>query len=248
MTPEDKAILRTRDFWGGLGLMVVSAFFLWRTSYIPLFGENRAGVSGADWYNSAAIVPLGIWSALFVLSGVLLYIAIRDGGGQRAFTAAGLGWDRAEAIRIATIALILIFYIFALVPRVDFVIGSGLLITCLIFGYHGGHQPRMFTAAAAMMLAGLYALIMHFPQAEWGTPHDDDVVTLIIWALLTIWALIKGSGPVIRAIPFIAALVPLILVTAMAFGFRQNVPNRGGLFFSQIEYHYYVNLRPLWRD
>ena len=43
-----------------------------------------------------------------------------------------------------------------------------------------------------------------------------------------------------------AVLVPLMLVLAMAFGFRQNVPNRSGLLFSQIEYHYYVTLKPLW--
>ncbi|MEM9788083.1 MAG: hypothetical protein AAF801_16425 [Pseudomonadota bacterium] len=248
MTDAEKAILRTRDFWGALCLMALSTFFLWRTSFIPLFGENRAGVSGADWYNSAAIVPLSIWSAMFVLSVVLFVIAIRDGGAQRAFEAAGIGWDCAEAIRIATIGIILTFYIFGLVPRVDFIICSGLLITCLIYGCHGGHQRRMMIAAATMALAGLYALIMHFPQAEWGKPHDDDWVTLTLWIILTIWAVSTAKGPVIRAIPFVAAIVPLILVCAMAFGFRQNVPNRGGLFFSQIEYHYYVTLRPLWRD
>lgn len=248
MTAEEKAILRTRDFWGALGLMGVSLFFLWRTSFIPLFGENRAGVSGADWYNSAAIVPLGIWSAMLVLSVILLTIAIREGGAARALQSAGIGWDRAEAIRIATIAIILSFYIFGLVPRVDFIICSGLLITCLIFGYHGGHQTRMISAAATMALAGLYALIMHFPQAEWGKPHDDDWVALALWLGLTIWALRTAKGAVIRAIPFIATIAPLVLVCAMAFGFRQNIPNRGGLIFSQIEYHYYVTLRPMWRN
>ena len=61
--------------------------------------------------------------------------------------------------------------------------------------------------------------------------------------------LLKGdSDRVTRVTPWIAVGAPLILVCAMAFGFRQNVPNRGGLIFSQIEYHYYVTLRPLWRD
>lgn len=248
MTVDEKAILRTRDFWGALGLMAISLFFLWRTSFIPLFGKNRAGVSGADWYNSAAIVPLGIWTAMFVLSSILLIIAIREGGAARALQAAGMGWDRTEALRVATIAVILTFYIFGLVPRVDFIICSGLLITCLIFGYHGGKQHRMMIAAATMALAGLYALIMHFPQAEWGTPHDDDLVALALWFGLTVWVVSTAKGQLIRAIPFIATIVPFVLVTAMAFGFRQNVPNRGGLFFSQIEYHYYVTIRPLWRN
>jgi hypothetical protein len=57
----------------------------------------------------------------------------------------------------------------------------------------------------------------------------------------------QGGGRVARATPWIAVLAPLVLICAMAFGFRQNIPNRGGLLFSQIEYHYYVTLRPLWK-
>ncbi|MFG6604803.1 hypothetical protein, partial [Sulfitobacter sp. 1A09134] len=68
------------------------------------------------------------------------------------------------------------------------------------------------------------------------------------WMLLSVWMLVHDRSRIARSTPWIALLTPLILVTAMAFGFRQNVPNRGGLLFSQIEYHYYVTLRPLWRD
>ena len=52
---------------------------------------------------------------------------------------------------------------------------------------------------------------------------------------------------VTRITPIVSVMAPLILVLAMAFGFRQNVPNRTGLLFSKIEYHYYVTVRPLWR-
>ena len=72
-----KAVLRVRDFWTSLVLFAVSIFFLWRTSFIPLFGENRAGVSGSDWYNSAAIAPFGIFGLLLVLSVVLFVNALR---------------------------------------------------------------------------------------------------------------------------------------------------------------------------
>lgn len=247
-TSSDTAILRARDFWGALVLMGLSIFFLWRTSFIPLFGGNRAGVSGASWYNSAAIVPLGIFGALLVLSVVLLTIAIRAGGARQALTVAGIGWDRAEAIRFATLGVILFFYIAGLVPRVDFIACSGLLITALTFGYRKGHTSRMILAAGAVAVCGLYALVAHLPQSEWGA-HDDDIVTLVVWAGFTVWVLIRAQGdPVLRIVPVIAMLAPSILVCAMAFGFRQNVPNRGGLIFSQIEYHYYVTLRPLWRS
>ena len=133
-TESERAILRTRDFWSSLVLIGLSLFFLWKTSHIPLFGGNRAGVSGADWYTSAAIVPLGIFGGMLVLALMLLATAIREGGAARALSAIGIGWDRAEALRFATIAVILFFYVASLVPRVDFILGSGLLITALI-GY-----------------------------------------------------------------------------------------------------------------
>lgn len=245
---EELSILRARDFWAAILLLLLSVFFLWRTTGIPLFGANRAGVGSADWYTSAAIVPLGIFSALFVLGIVLLVIAIRAGGARTALTAVGIGWDRMEALRFTTIGIILFFYVAGLVPRVDFIAASGLLITALIFGYHAGRGDRMILSAAFVSAAGLYAMVRHLPQSGWGA-HDDDVVTLVLWAALTVWVLLRARGDrVLRAVPWIATLTPLLLVCAMAFGFRQNVPNRGGLIFSQIEYHYFVTLRPLWRS
>lgn len=246
--PNEQAVLRTRDFWSALVLIALSVFFLWRTSHIQMFGANRAGVNGADWFNSAAVVPLAIFSAMLVLSVVLLVIAIRAGAAAGALRAAGIGWDRLDGLRFATLAIVLFFYIVGLVPRVDFIICSGLVITALIFGYYGGHGARMVLAAICLALAGGYAMAQHLPQAQWRA-WDDDILALIVWGGLTLYLLARdGRNRVLRLVPVIAVLVPLILVTAMAFGFRQNVPNRGGLIFSQIEYHYYVTLRPLWRD
>lgn len=245
---NDIAVLRARDFWGALVLIAVSTFFLWRTSFIPLFGGNRAGVSGASWYNSAAIVPLGVFSALFVLAVVLLITAIRAGGAKTALTAVGIGWNQAEAIRFSTIGIIIGFYIVGLVPRVDFILCSGLLITSLIYGFHTGNPRRMMTSAIAMFIPAAYALVMHFPQSQWAAPHDDDWLTLVVWIILSVIAWQGPRDAVTRAIPIIAITAPIILVCAMAFGFRQNVPNRSGLIFSQIEYQYYVNIRPIWRN
>ncbi len=247
--PDEKTILRARDFWGALCLIVGSLFFLWQTTGIPMWGDSNAGISGIAWYESAAIVPLGIFCAILGLSVRMLIISIRDGGARHALSFTGLGWCPSEIWRITTIAAILALYIGGLVPRVDFILCSGLLITALIYGYHTGDPRRMALAAGVVGIAGSYALLMHFPQAEWNEPHDDDWVTLASWLFLTgvVIANAKGSA-VMRAIPLVAALIPFVLVCAMAFGFRQNVPNRGGLLFSQIEYHYYVTLRPVWSE
>lgn len=246
MTDSEKSELRARDFVSSLLLMALAVFFLWRTSFIPLWGENRAGVSGLDWFSSAAIVPLGIFSALLILSVVLLVISIRDGGASRALKGAGIGFNPSEARRFGTIAIILFFYIASLVPRVDFLLSSALLITALIHGYHGGIGRRMWLAAGVVAVPGLYALMAHLPRAEWSE-HSDDWVTLVVlvgFSAYVFWR--RRAEPLRIAIPVIAVVAPLILILAMAYGFRQNVPNRGGLIFKQIEYQYYVNIKPAW--
>lgn len=246
MDEDEKAVLRARDFVSSLVLMALSVFFLWRTSFIPLWGQNRAGVSDLEWFSSAAIVPLGLFTALLTLSVVLLTISIRDGGAARAIRGAGIGWNAAEARRFGTIAIILFFYIAALVPRVDFLISSALLITALIHGYYGGIGRRMWLAAAVVSVPGLYALVVNFPRAEWNA-HGDDWLALGIFVVFTLYVFWRRRAEPLRiAIPVIAVVAPLILILAMAYGFRQNVPARGGLIFKQIEYQYFVNIKPLW--
>ncbi len=246
--PGETLVMRTRDFWAAIVLITVSVFFLWKTLDIPLWGENRAGVSGSDWYNSAAIVPLFIFGGLLVLSFVLLAISIRSGGAQNALSAVRIGWDKSEAYRASTIGLILLAYVFGLVPRVDFILCSGLLITALTYGYYGGHARRALVACFAVIAAGLFAFIGFPAQMDWNA-HGDDWFTLILWIVLTLLVLAKATTErVLRYVPLVAILAPLILVCAMAFVFRQNVPARGGLIFKQIEYHYYVTLRPLWKE
>lgn len=244
---EDTLVLRARDFWASLVLGATSLFFLWKTTEIPLWGANKAGVNGTHWYDSAAIVPLFIFTGLLVLSIALLGISIKSGGARHALDASGIGWNSDEAFRFCAIGLMLLAYVAGLVPRVDFILCSGLLTTALIFGFYGGHRQRAIIGCAAVCIAGFSALILFPDQADWNV-HTDDWITLFLWAALTVLVIAKArSERVLRAVPWIAVLAPLILVCAMAFGFRQNVPARGGLLFKQIEYHYYVTLRPIWK-
>lgn len=247
---DDKVGLRARDFWTSLILVALSVAFLWQTSLLPFYDAKAAGVNSAQWFNSAAIVPFGIFGLLLLLAITLLTISIRDGGAARALRSIGIN-DRVELRRIALLSLILIAYIVGLVPRVDFVLASGLTLTALTYGFHSGRAVPMALSAAFACLPAVFAVAAHpFPD-EWAKPHDDDAVTLAAWIGLTVsmFAIEFRRGAidrVIKATPLVALMAPLILVIGMAFGFRQNVPNRTGLVFAQIEYHYYVTLRPLW--
>lgn len=249
---DDKTRLRQQDFWTALAIIATSIFFLFKTSEIPFFRANAAGVESGQWYNSAALVPYGIFAAILVLGVMLLVTAVRQGGtpGQGQFGAL-VAWARtASAARMAAVALILLAYIFALVPRVDFTIGSALVVLALIYGFHVQRGRATLIALAGVLLPSIYALAAHFPQSEWNTPHDDDWFVLIAFVTLTVVMFVEirlagaRADGFLKAAPVIAVLVPFLLVIAMAFGFRQNVPNRTGLLFKQVEYHYYVNVKP----
>ncbi|MEM6984947.1 MAG: hypothetical protein AAF499_00280 [Pseudomonadota bacterium] len=240
------ATARARDVWAALVLMGVSLFFLWKTTDIPLFGENRAGVSGTDWFTSAALVPLGIFGAMFALACVLLVIGVRGSGWRVAFSFAGLGISKTEFTRVLTVLTLLAAYIIALVPRVDFILSSALLITALVFGFYGGHPKRSALATVFVITPALYAWLQFREQRSWGA-HSDDWVTLAAWIGLVVCVLVAARrDPVLRRVPVLAIVAPTVLVCAMAFGFRQNVPARTGLVFQQLEYHYFVSLKPLW--
>ena len=247
---DPKTRLRTQDFRTALLLLAVSLFFLWRTSLLPFFKADAAGVEAGQWYNSAALVPFSIFGALFLLSLGLLWIAIRDGGAVQGFRLHWAGAARVEALRISALAVLLMAYIFCLVPRVDFILSSALVITALTWGFHAGRPKIMAYAAGFVAAPALYAILANPGRDQWAKPWDDDIAVLIAWLGLTafmFWQAARDGGinRVIKATPFVALLIPLMLTLAMAFGFRQNVPNRSGLVFSQIEYHYYVTLRPM---
>ncbi len=251
---SEKSILRARDFWAAIVLFALSIFFLLRTSDIPFLGTGDAGVRLGGWYNSAALVPYCLFSALLLLSLVLMYIAVRDGGAKHAFSAIGLGLNASELSRVSSLSIIIFFYIFALVPRVDFTIASALMFCVLVLGFHRGNAMRMLIAVVLIGLAGCYALIVHYPQSEWSKPHDDDVVALFSWVVACCCIVafeLKQEIPKLRrslSLLVLSMLLPLFLVCAMAFGFRQNVPNRGGMLFSKVEYVYYVTVVPMWRQ
>ncbi|WP_119165958.1 hypothetical protein [Algihabitans albus] len=250
----DKTKLRRQDFWTALVMIAASLFFLYKTSEIPFFRANAAGVEAGRWYNSAAIVPYGLFTGLLLLAVALLVVAIRQGGAPRGLLDLGAAtWIRSPAgARTLAVAAIMLAYIFGLVPRVDFTIASALVICALIYGFHDLRARATSIALFAVLSPSLYALIAHFPQSQWNAPHDDDWVALGAFLALSIgmlWETRRATGRIdgyIKAAPLIAFLIPLLLVIVMAFGFRQNVPNRTGLLFGQIEYHYYVTLRP-WR-
>lgn len=249
-----KTKLRRQDFWTALLLIAVSSAFIAKTAEIPFIRTGVGGVAAGHWYNSPALVPYGIFGTLLLLSVGLLITAIREGGWPHRLSFCTLVTRllTQDVGRIAAVSVIMLAYIFALVPRVDFTLCSALVMLALIHGFHETRPRATLIAVVAVLIPSAYALAVNFPQARWNAPHDDDWLTLAVFLTLipVMWIDCARAGRVdgfIKAAPVIAFVVPLLLIITMAFGFRQNVPNRTGLLFSQIEYHFYVNWRPFIR-
>ena len=248
----DKSSLRRQDFWTALLLIAVDLLMLYKTSEIPFFQAGAAGMSSGDWYNSAALVPYCVFILILVLCIALLITAIRQGGAPRMQVFGAVwGWATSQAgARAEAAAVMMLAYIFCLVPRVDFTLSSGLVLLALIYGFHETRARATLISLIAVLVAAFYALVRHYPQSQWSAPHDDDWVTLATFVVLTVVMFVEvkiTSGTLDRYLkiaPLLALIAPLLLIVAMAFGFRQNVPNRTGLVFQQIEYQYFVNLKP----
>ncbi|QKV19105.1 hypothetical protein [Oricola thermophila] len=249
---NERTRLRQQDFWTALTLIAVSGFFLFKTSEIPFFQANAAGVESGRWYNSAALVPYGIFAAILLLGVMLLVTAIRQGGTPDAGQFRSVvAWMRSDSVqRMAAGALVMLAYIFALVPRVDFILSSALVLLALIYGFHETRLRATRIALLVVLVPSVYALAAHLPRSEWNAHHDDDWLTLAAFVALTLVMYVEirraGRRPdaYLKIAPVIAVAVPILLIIAMAFGFRQNVPNRTGLVFQKIEYHYYVTIKP----
>lgn len=250
---QERRELRQKDFWTAITLLAVSGGLLLKTTELPFFEARAAGMADGKWYNSAAIVPYLVFGLLFVLAASLLVIAIRDGGSPRRDDFGRFLTQLSTQVvqKFTIICLILLGYIFALVPRVDFTIATSLTMMALTYGFHERRLRPAFIGLVAVVVPSIYALAVNFPSELWAKPHDDDYVTLAAFVVLVIVALVEsrrtnGELPrYLRYMPIVCFLTPLLLVITMAFGFRQNVPNRTGLLFSQIEYHYYVTLKPM---
>lgn len=254
---QDLTARRRQDFWTALLLIAVSLFFLQQTSEIPFFKADAAGVDAGQWYNSAALVPFCIFGLLLALSIGLLVNAIRQGGLPETVTAGASAWHlvqswayHSDVARMVATALIMLAYIFALVPRVDFTIASALVLLALIYGFNATRPRATVIALVTVLLPSLFSLIVFFPRADWGASHLDDYLVLAAFLLLIPIAFVETKkaegkvGRILKLAPWLAFLFPLFLVMVMAFGFRQNIPTRTGLLFQQIEYHYYVTLKP----
>lgn len=229
--------LRKADFWTSIVLLALAVGMLIETLSYPLEG-SYAGVRNA-WYVSPALLPLIIAGALIILSGLLLANAVRTGG-----AAAALGdLPRASAARIwaATadfwiIGGILAGYIYGLLPRVDFVAATTLMLFTLVAIYDMEAPSVARRALAIFFITSLavvaLALFGWRPGAQSAAAYARDaaVWTAVAMSIGAVWFAARReatAGLRFSRCLWLSILTPLIASVIFKFGLLVPLPTEG---------------------
>jgi hypothetical protein len=228
--------LRKADFWTSIVLLAVAIGMLAETLSYPLEG-TYAGVRNV-WYVSPALLPLIIAAALVVLSGLLLANAVRTGGARAALR--DLSDASAKRIWVASadfwiIGGILSGYIYGLLPRVDFVAATTLLLFTLVAIY----DLERSSAARALVVFFItsfaviaLALFGWRPGPDTAAAYARDGAT---WAasavsMILVWFAARRDATASARFSrcfWISILTPMIVSVAFKYGLLVPLPNEG---------------------
>ncbi|MFW6077733.1 MAG: hypothetical protein ACOC71_08260 [Hyphomicrobiales bacterium] len=229
--------MRKADFWTSLVLLAVAAGMLLETLSYPLEG-SYAGVRNA-WYVAPALLPLIIAGALIFLSGLLLAHAVRTGGAGAALA----DLPRASATRIfaATadfwiVGLVLAGYIYGLLPRVDFVAATTLLLFTLVAVYDLEIPGTARRALAIFLLTTLVVVALALfgwrpgPQSAAAYARDGAVWGAAAASIILVWlAALRDATASARFSRcfWLSLLTPLIVSVIFKFGLLVPLPTEG---------------------
>ena len=229
--------LRKADFWTSLVLLALAAGMLVETLSYPLEG-SYAGVRNA-WYVSPALLPLIIAGTLILLSGLLLANAVRSGGAAAAL--ADLPHASATRIFAATadfwiIGGILAGYIYGLLPRVDFVAATTLMLFTLVAIYDMDASSVARRALAVFVITSLavaaLALVGWRPGAQSAAAYARDAA---VWAAVAIsigsvWFAARRDATArlrFSRCVWLSILTPLIASVIFKYGLLVPLPTEG---------------------
>lgn len=229
--------LRKADFWTSLVLLAVAAGMLLVALRMPLEG-TYAGVRNA-WYVSPALFPILVAVALTFLSGILLANAVRTGGARAALQGLRGGtfrqfWTATEDFWI--VAGILGAYIYVLIPRIDFIAATTLLLFALVATYDlgsaRGARRVLATFAATALVVAVMALLGLEPAPRSAEAYSRDAfvwgaaVLAIVMAALAVRNDPEARPRLARCIG-VSLLTPLIVGAIFKYGLLVPLPNEG---------------------
>jgi hypothetical protein len=228
--------LRKADFWTSLVLLAIGAGMLLKALSMPLEG-TYAGVTNA-WYVSPALFPLIVAGFLLLLSLILLANAVRTGGASAALRAFRRQKTHASAGSEAfwIVGGVLGAYIYILVPRVDFIAATTLLLFTLVAVFdlrstRAARRALLVYAATAAAVLGMALFLFELPPQSAEAYARDASVWMVVAVSMGVVAVALREEPENRTrfarCVWVSLLTPLILSTSFKYGLLVPLPNEG---------------------
>ena len=240
--------LRKADFVSSILFIFFGLFVTYMAFQMPM--EASYGGVQTHWYVAPALFPLCIGAALIIMSVLLLYVSIRDGGLS---TLIGEIKNRTgqkiddKNIRVWIIFLSLSSFIYVFIPYIDFVvsIATFLFFICSVFY---SKSLSVFRNITLFFIAETFVFIVLFSLGIGKYligiyPYTMDVLALLFLIAMNIYArkLMKKDGlpaKKINTVMWLSIITPMILCPVFRYPLLTPLPNEG-IILDHMNWIYY---------
>jgi hypothetical protein len=239
----DKTKLRKADAFTAIVLLVFGIWIIAEALSMPM-KDSWGGVMNV-WYVSPAIMPLGIGSAIILLSLALLVHAVKTVGLpelravlKRVVLRAVTQWPADGNVKFMAMASQLMIWIYVFIPRIDFLLTTIYFLMVFISMFYF-QDMRVLKRLWAAYLAVSALFFAYFASGLGALAYRSFRYTGDVLMLATIIAMavfikcqvrsLEGSGRKYRIMLLIAILFPLFICPVFKFLLQVPLPYEGGI-------------------
>ena len=234
----EKDNLRRADLLTSILIILFGVWVVWEATKMPM-KDSWGGVQNV-WFVSPALFPLFVGSAIIVLGLILLKVAVSSIGASKVpeairSTLRGAGISRRN-LKFICILILLFFFVYVDIPRVDFIIASLLFLFVFISAFHM-EDWEIFKRLFRFYLAGVLIFIVYFalgfgPDSLQTSNLATDVLHLAFLAayMAYAWRLVRGDAELRRRMKHaivVSIISPLALGPAFKFFLLVPLPTEG---------------------
>jgi hypothetical protein len=230
---EETKSIRKADFYSSLVIFAIGVYMILEASRYPWSG-TYSGVTNT-WYESPGLFPVFIGGVLALFSIALFVNAVRSGAAKEAFKSAGLGVLSTESNqRFFIVVAMISLYVYGLLARVDFLIGTLLFLQAFIGSFHFG-KPAITRLNLVLPIGfmGVVALLGAFGVRRVRADTLGtiiDLVAVLIIGILVAYAYSRIEAvnrPKVGTVLLVASIFALFITFVFKFILTVPLPTEG---------------------
>lgn len=215
----EKDQLRKADIFSGSLILLLGVFIILQAFGMPM-KDSWGGVQNV-WYVSPALFPLLVGGMLTFLGLVLVFIALKavHGDGIKSVFTFLLSREcvqflqKKEIIRFYGIVFNLVFFVFLMVPRIDFFLAAILfLLICFFMFYLGDAKLLLRVLWFTVFIALFIGVVCAFALGEMFAPGLDFAPDWVVLGFIASLCVFVGKS--VKGRPELAKKYRLSIILA----------------------------------